>query len=38
MDEIYLDYNASTPVDPEVVGLMKSLLSESYGNPSMIPC
>jgi cysteine desulfurase len=34
MDKIYLDYNASTPVDPEVVEAMKSFLSDSYGNPS----
>jgi cysteine desulfurase len=34
MDKIYLDYNASAPIDPEVVEAMKSFLSESYGNPS----
>ncbi len=34
MEQIYLDYNASTPVDPEVVAEMKTFLSESYGNPS----
>src|SRR5215510_7627730 len=31
---IYLDFNASTPVAPEVVALMRSLLEEPYGNPS----
>jgi cysteine desulfurase len=34
MDRIYLDYNASTPIDPEVVEAMQSFLSDSYGNPS----
>lgn len=34
MDKIYLDYNASTPIDPEVAEAMKSYLSDSYGNPS----
>lgn len=34
MEHIYLDYNASTPVAPEVVEEMKAFLSESYGNPS----
>lgn len=31
---IYLDYNASTPVDPRVAAAMMPLLSEGYGNPS----
>ena len=31
---IYLDFNASTPVAPEVAAVMKSLLEEPYGNPS----
>lgn len=31
---IYLDYNASTPVDPAVAGVMRPLLDMAYGNPS----
>ena len=31
---IYLDYNATTPVAPEVVSAMMPWLSESFGNPS----
>lgn len=31
---IYLDFNASTPVAPEVVAAMRSVLEEPYGNPS----
>jgi cysteine desulfurase len=31
---IYLDYNASTPVDPAVVAAMQPLLANHYGNPS----
>ena len=33
MARIYLDYNASTPIDPEVVAVMRPLLTH-YGNPS----
>ncbi|QKX06698.1 cysteine desulfurase [Aquimarina sp. TRL1] len=33
-DFIYLDYNASTPHDPEVVEAMMPYLLERYGNPS----
>jgi cysteine desulfurase len=31
---IYLDFNASTPLAPEVVEAMRPLLTEHYGNPS----
>ena len=31
---IYLDYNASTPIDPDVTAVMRSLLDTAYGNPS----
>ena len=31
---VYLDYNATTPVDPEVVSAMMPWLSKSFGNPS----
>lgn len=33
-DLIYLDYNATTPVLPEVVAAMTPYWSEMYGNPS----
>jgi len=31
---IYLDYNATTPVDPEVASAMRPFLDEMFGNPS----
>lgn len=31
---VYLDYNATTPVAPEVIQLMHRCLSEEFGNPS----
>ncbi len=34
MRRIYLDYNASTPIAPEVVEAMGGSLRENFGNPS----
>jgi len=34
MNPIYLDYNASTPVDPTVLGEMMPYLKDKFGNPS----
>ena len=34
MLRIYLDYNASTPIDPAVAAVMKPFLAEDFGNPS----
>lgn len=34
MRRIYLDYNASTPIAPEVMTAMRPFLDEAYGNPS----
>ncbi|NHM32069.1 cysteine desulfurase family protein [Neobacillus terrae] len=36
MDRIYLDYNASTPLAPEVIDAMMPLLQDFYGNPSAL--
>jgi cysteine desulfurase len=36
MEKIYLDYNASTPLAPEVVDGMMPLLHDFYGNPSTL--
>lgn len=33
-DFLYLDYNATTPVDPRVTAAVLSALHENYGNPS----
>ena len=33
-DPIYLDYNATTPVAPEVLDAMLPWLRGEYGNPS----
>lgn len=34
MASIYLDYNASTPIDPAVAAVMRALLDTAHGNPS----
>src|SRR4051812_13636591 len=34
MKPIYLDYNATTPLDPSVVEAMQPWLRENFGNPS----
>jgi selenocysteine lyase/cysteine desulfurase len=34
MPPIYLDYNASTPIDPAVAAAMRPFLDEAFGNPS----
>lgn len=36
MEQIYLDYNASTPIAPEVKAVMQPYLEEYYGNPSAL--
>ena len=33
---VYLDHNATTPLDPEVVAAMMPFLTEKFGNPSSI--
>ncbi|VDI75204.1 cysteine desulfurase [Mytilus galloprovincialis] len=32
--KVYLDYNATTPLEPEVIGAITSSLTEEWGNPS----
>lgn len=34
MARIYLDYNASTPIDPTVAASVRQLLDNAFGNPS----
>ena len=34
MEPIYLDYNATTPVAPEVLEAMMQYLNQDFGNPS----
>jgi cysteine desulfurase len=36
MTRVYLDHNATTPVDPRVVDAMLPFLREQYGNPSSL--
>ena len=36
MRKVYLDYNATTPVDPAVAALVQPLFGELFGNPSSI--
>jgi cysteine desulfurase len=38
MKPIYLDYNATTPIDPEVADAMRPYLVERFGNPSSSHC
>lgn len=33
-DRIYLDYNASTPIAPEVAEVIRRMLESAFGNPS----
>ncbi|HET6821497.1 MAG TPA: cysteine desulfurase family protein [Anaerolineales bacterium] len=33
---IYLDYSATTPVDPRVIDVMTPFFSDSFGNPSSV--
>jgi cysteine desulfurase NifS/selenium donor protein len=36
MESIYLDYNATTPIDPLVADAMRPFLQDFFGNPSSI--
>src|SRR3990170_1474881 len=36
MPEIYLDYNATAPVHPEVLEVIQPYLTEKFGNPSSL--
>jgi cysteine desulfurase len=33
-DFIYLDHNATTPIDPGAAAIMKNIMEEEFGNPS----
>ena len=33
-NQIYLDYNASTPIDPRVAAVMHTAIESAFGNPS----
>jgi cysteine desulfurase len=35
-NRIYLDYNASTPIDPRVVTVMQTAIEDAFGNPSSL--
>ncbi|RWQ46778.1 cysteine desulfurase DndA [Mesorhizobium sp.] len=35
-DHIYLDHNATTPMDPAVIAVMEPYLRELFGNPSSV--
>jgi Aminotransferase class-V len=34
MRQIYLDFNATTPIDPRVAESMRAAMNDGYGNPS----
>ncbi len=36
MERVYLDYSATTPVDPRVLAVMIPYFSERFGNPSSV--
>ncbi|HSD67653.1 MAG TPA: aminotransferase class V-fold PLP-dependent enzyme, partial [Vicinamibacteria bacterium] len=36
MRRVYLDHNATTPVDPRVLEAMMPFLGDDYGNPSSL--
>lgn len=36
MKRVFLDYNATTPLDPQVLEVMLPYLREDYGNPSSV--
>ena len=36
--QLYFDYNATTPVDPEVLRIMADVARENFGNPSSSHC
>jgi len=36
VSRIYLDYNASTPLDPQVAAAMRFAMEDGYGNPSSL--
>ena len=36
MERVYFDYNATTPLAPEVASAMRPFLEEEYGNPSSL--